>query len=90
MTGSSEEMVCNELVELVTSYIEGTLPDSDRSRLERHLTECSWCEDYVAQHREVVSALRRLDEGEPAATREEERFGELLAILREHRADRNP
>ena len=78
-------MSVDELVELVTSYIEGTLPDSDRGRLERHLTECSWCEDYVAQHREVIAALRRLDDG--AAPGDEEAFAELLSVLHEHRGD---
>jgi anti-sigma factor RsiW len=84
MSESSEEMVCDELAGLVTSYIEGTLPDSDRSRLEKHLTECPWCEDYIAQHREVVSALGRLDEGESAAA-DEPALTELLAVLRERR-----
>ncbi|MFN8112151.1 MAG: zf-HC2 domain-containing protein [Solirubrobacterales bacterium] len=85
MSEPSEEMVCDELVELVTSYIEGTLPEADRGRLEHHLTECSWCEDYIAQHREVISALGRLDEGEPAAA--EPAFAELLAVLRERRGE---
>jgi anti-sigma factor RsiW len=90
MSESSEEMVCDELVELVTTYIEGKLPDSDRSRLEQHLTECSWCVDYVAQHREILSALHRLDDDSPASAGEEEpAFSELLAILRERRSDRS-
>lgn len=84
MSESNEEMVCDELVELVTSYIEGTLPDSERSRLEHHLTECPWCEDYVAQHREVISALGRLDEDSPA---HEPALANLLAVLRERRGD---
>ncbi len=82
MSESSEEMVCDELVELVTSYIEGTLPVSDRGRLEHHLSECPWCEDYIAQHREVISALGRLDEDSPA---DEPAFADLLAVLRERR-----
>jgi anti-sigma factor RsiW len=87
MSESSEEMVCDELAGLVTSYIEGTLPESDRSRLERHLTECPWCEDYIAQHRQVVSALRRLDESDPAPADEEPMLAELLEVLRERRGD---
>lgn len=87
MSESSEEMVCDELVELVTSYIEGTLPDSDRSRLERHLSECSWCADYVAQHREIVAALRRLDDRERPTPDSDRVFTELLAVLRERRKE---
>ncbi len=87
MSDSSEEMVCDELVELVTSYIEGTLADSDRSRLEHHLAECPWCEDYVAQHREVISALGSLDEGGNAPAGADRTFADLLAVLREERED---
>jgi anti-sigma factor RsiW len=71
--------------ELVTSYVEGTLADSDRRRLEHHLTECPWCEDYIAQHREIVSALRRLDEGEAPSAADEPMLDELLDVLRERR-----
>ncbi len=88
MNETSEEMVCDELVELVTSYLEGTLPESDRARLERHLAECSWCGDYVAQHREIVSSLRTLGEGSAPAGADDPAFAELLEILRERGGDR--
>jgi hypothetical protein len=32
--GEDDEMTCMELVEVVTDYLEGTLPDPDRKRLE--------------------------------------------------------
>ena len=87
MSGSAnsprEEMVCDELVELVTAYVEGTLPAGDRERLEQHLEECKWCVDYVDQHREVIAALGRLDE-RPA---DERAWQGLLAALRERRSD---
>lgn len=74
-----EEMVCDELVELVTQYLEGTLADSDRLRLEQHMKECPWCEDYAAQHREVVAALGHLDDG----SRDEDAWARLLKELRD-------
>jgi putative zinc finger protein len=83
MSASREEMVCDELVELVTAYLEGTLPAADRERLEQHLEECTWCVDYVDQHREVVAALGRLDEG-PG---DERAWQGLLAALRDRRGD---
>lgn len=81
MNAPSEEMVCRELVELVTGYLEGTLPAADRDRLEQHLDECSWCRDYIDQHREVAGALRLLDDG----GHDERAWQSLLAALRERR-----
>ena len=58
--GEREEMTCRELVELVTDYLEGTLPGQDRIRLQAHLAECPYCEEYVAQMRRTVAALGAL------------------------------
>jgi anti-sigma factor RsiW len=59
---SSEEMTCQELVELVTEYLEGTLPAQDRQRFEEHLQACPWCVNYLEQMRQVVRTLGRLNE----------------------------
>ncbi len=55
-------MVCKELVEVVTDYLEGTLGDDDRRRLERHLNECPYCVHYVEQMRQTIEALGELSE----------------------------
>ena len=50
------DIACNELVELVTDYMEGTLPPGKRARFDAHLSECPDCVEYVAQmHRTVVA-----------------------------------
>lgn len=56
------EMVCDELVGLVTDYLEGTLSELDRRRFEAHVAECEWCVNYVEQSRAVAGALGRLGE----------------------------
>ena len=48
------ELTCQELVELVTAYIDDALPDSERARFERHLSLCPGCDTYVEQIRETV------------------------------------
>ena len=48
------EMNCNELVELVTDYLEGSLSPQDRTRFERHIDECPGCADYLEQVRTTV------------------------------------
>ena len=49
-----EQMTCKELVELVTEYIEGTLPEDVRTRVENHLTGCDGCINYIAQMRQTI------------------------------------
>jgi anti-sigma factor RsiW len=54
------EMVCKELVELITDYLEGALPAEDRARFERHLAGCDGCTAYLHQMRETIRALGHL------------------------------
>ena len=55
-----DEMACRELVEVVTDYLEDSLPDADRRRLEQHLEACPYCLEYVEQMRQTIAALGRL------------------------------
>jgi anti-sigma factor RsiW len=54
------ELVCIEVVELVTDYLEGALSRGDRRRLERHLAGCEHCTEYLAQMRETLRLTGRL------------------------------
>jgi predicted anti-sigma-YlaC factor YlaD len=62
----SGEMACNELVEVVTDYLEERLPERDVERLEAHLAVCEGCRNYVDQMRETIGALGHLPD-EPLA-----------------------
>jgi anti-sigma factor RsiW len=53
---------CQELVELVTDYLEGRLSWSDRRRVEDHLKGCEHCTRYLAQMRATIAATGRLRE----------------------------
>ena len=55
MTSEIEQLSCQELVELVTDYLEGALPEADRDRLEEHIAGCDGCRDYIAQMRTTVT-----------------------------------
>jgi anti-sigma factor RsiW len=68
----SDEMACAELVEVVTEYLEGTLPDADRRRFEAHLAECPYCVDYVEQFRQAIEATGHLALESIAPERREE------------------
>ena len=60
MTGTLEDMTCQELVELVTEYLEGTLPPFEFRCFERHLATCAGCATYVDQMRRTIQLLGRL------------------------------
>jgi anti-sigma factor RsiW len=50
-----EDLSCQELVELVTAYLDGALPPRERARFEAHLDECTGCARYVEQMRTTVA-----------------------------------
>jgi len=57
---ATPDMNCRELVEVITEYLEGTLPAEDRSRFERHLAGCDGCHAYLDQMRQTIRALGHL------------------------------
>jgi anti-sigma factor RsiW len=55
-----EAVICQELVELVTDYLEGALAPADRRRFEEHLSLCDACQTYLEQLRETIRATGTL------------------------------
>jgi anti-sigma factor RsiW len=51
---SRRDLVCQQAVELVTSYLEGSLSRADRRRFEAHLAGCPHCTEYLAQMRATI------------------------------------
>ena len=51
-------MTCQELVELVTDYLEGALPREDVTRFEAHVAACPGCETYLAQVQTTIALTR--------------------------------
>ena len=76
-----DPLACREFVELVTDYLEGTLPQLERKRFEAHLSECDGCTAYLEQMRITVRTLGALPP-EPVDERTREH---LLAAFRELR-----
>jgi anti-sigma factor RsiW len=48
-------LVCQQVVELVTDYLEGAMPSSTRRRFESHLRGCPACTEYVAQIKATIA-----------------------------------
>jgi anti-sigma factor RsiW len=51
---------CQQVVEMVTDYLEGALSPADRRRLEHHLAACPHCTEYLAQIRETIRLAGRI------------------------------
>jgi anti-sigma factor RsiW len=76
------ELNCQELVELVTDYLEGALPPAEFARFEAHLTECDGCTRYLDQMRLTIAAIGRLTE----ESIEPEARADLLQLFRDWKA----
>ena len=66
------ELICQQAVDLVTDYIEGSMSRTDRRRFETHLSACPHCTEYFAQMRKTIQLTGRLRSEElPAEVRDE-------------------
>ena len=50
----SNELSCQEMIEVVTGYLEDALPPGERQRFEHHLSYCAGCGTYLDQMRETI------------------------------------
>jgi anti-sigma factor RsiW len=63
-------LTCQELVELVTDYLEGTLARRDREAFDVHIAGCTNCRRYLEQFRQTIAltgTLRETDVSPEAA-----------------------
>ena len=69
MTETVEQLSCQELVELVTDYLEDALPPVERARFEAHIEPCDGCRTYLEQIRTTIGLTGRLtpEQLDPAA-----------------------
>ena len=73
-------LTCQEIVELVTEYLEGTLGADRATLFEEHMNFCDGCEWYLEQMRLTVAAVGRVEDEVPPDSREQ-----LLAAFRHWR-----
>ncbi len=64
-----DDLSCQDLVELVTDYLEGALELALAERFDRHLLHCPFCEEYLAQIRRTIAltGMLREDDLDPKA-----------------------
>jgi len=69
-------LTCQEMVELVTDYIEGALSRRDRRRFEAHLSGCDHCAEFLRQMRATIALT-----GSLMADASPDRESELVALF---------
>lgn len=82
--GKGNALTCQQLVELVTDYLEGALDAEMLLRFEEHIAGCDGCTAYLEQMRQTAQMVGRLDEknlSEPARTK-------LMAAFRDWKSER--
>lgn len=70
---------CQDVVELVTDYLEGALDAGATARFEAHLAGCPGCATYLDQIRETVARLGEVH----VADLSEEAQAAVLAAFRD-------
>jgi predicted anti-sigma-YlaC factor YlaD len=75
---NTTDLTCQELVELVTDYLEGSLPAAQRARFEEHLEKCAGCRNYLAQMRQTIRLAGMLTEASIAP----QARADLLGVFR--------
>ncbi|HYT39390.1 MAG TPA: zf-HC2 domain-containing protein [Acidimicrobiia bacterium] len=54
-------LTCQQVVELVTDYLEGVMEPARRARFEAHLAGCHGCTAYLEQFRTTVAVVGRIE-----------------------------
>lgn len=75
---SVDYLTCQELVELVTEYLEGSLSPVDRDRFEEHVMTCPPCRAHLDQMRRTIDVIGSL----PAESLSDTAERELLDAFR--------
>jgi len=73
------ELSCQEIVELVTEFLEGTMDSPLRAAFDAHLANCDGCTEYIEQ---IETTIRVAGTIEPEALSPEFQAG-LLESFRD-------
>jgi anti-sigma factor RsiW len=72
-------LTCREIVQMITEYLEDTMPPDTRLRFERHVAICPACRGFLAQMRETLRLSGEITEESLSP----EMRDELLAAFRD-------
>ncbi len=63
-TAIEGDLTCNEIVEVITDYLEDRMSAADRACFEEHLHWCPPCAEYLAQMQATIRLSKRLTEAD--------------------------
>ena len=75
--GSPTMLRCRDVVDLILTYLEGTLDPGERQAFESHIADCLSCWRFLQTYRETVALGQQLRE-EAIPTDVRERLGAFL------------
>lgn len=73
-----DSLTCQEVVELITDYLENVLLAETRERLEEHVADCPGCETYIEQIRQIINTVHAIAEEPVSPTTKQD----LLQLFR--------
>lgn len=79
------DIACQELVELVTEYLEDALPPHEVAAIDKHLAGCEACLRYLRQMRATVAALGMVPVEQVTETLSDRTIDTLLDAFRQRR-----
>ncbi len=59
---NQNQLNCQEVLELVTDYLEQALLPEMQAQFEEHIAECPGCDTYLEQVQQTIMLLRKLTE----------------------------
>ena len=62
MSRNGVGLSCDEVVRLVSDYLEGALTQADAARFDAHIVMCDGCAAYLDQMRETIRLVGELPE----------------------------
>lgn len=79
------DVTCQELVELVTEYLEDALPPDEVAAIEQHLADCDACLRYLHQMRATIAALGMVPTDQVTQKLSDQTVNVLLEAFRQRR-----
>ena len=58
------DMACEDVVQLITAYLDGDVPYDTRAEVDEHLDGCDGCRNVLAQWRTIIALAGRLTEAD--------------------------
>jgi anti-sigma factor RsiW len=91
MESRAVELVCREIVELVSEYLGGTLSPEETVRFDQHLSACPPCTVYLAEVKTTLELAAELGSAKPTGAPSPDAVGaELAEVFRRWHGKRQP